>query len=72
MSEVWRCTVAWIVSEDDQGVIKASAFLRKSTISDVLYPWIKPLIDESAGTPEVKKLLAIREQEGARNGQPTM
>jgi len=47
-------------------VIKALTFLRKTTISEVLYVWIKPFIDEAAETLEVKKLLAIREQEGTR------
>jgi len=66
MSEVRRSTIACIVTEHDQAVIKALTFLRRSTISEVLYAWIKPLIDEAAQTPEVKKLLAIREQEGTR------
>jgi len=66
MSEVRRSTVACIVTEHDQAVIKALTFLRKTTISEVLYAWIKPFIDEAAETPEVKKLLAIREQEGTK------
>lgn len=65
--KVRRRTVACIVTEHDQAVIKALAFLRKTTISDVLCAWIKPLIDEAAETPEVKKLLGIREQEGTRS-----
>jgi len=46
------------------------AFLRKTTTSDVLYAWIKLLIDEAAESSEAKKPLTIREQEEARDGQP--
>lgn len=59
-----RSTAAWIVTQHEEAVIKALGFLRKSTIRDVLDVWIKPLIEEAAETPEEKKLLAIREQEG--------
>lgn len=62
-----RSTVACIVTEHDQAVIKALAFLRRTIITDVLYVWIKPLIDEAAESSEVKKLLAIREQEEVMN-----
>ena|GEM_PF-4907847 len=65
-----RSTVACIVTEHDQAVIKALAFLRKTTTSDVLYAWIKLLIDEAAESSEAKKPLTIREQEEARDGQP--
>jgi len=66
MSAVRRSTIACMVTQHDQAVIKALTFLRKSTISEVLHAWIKPFIDQAAETPEVKKLLAIREQEGTR------
>lgn len=58
-----RSTVACIVTEHEQGVIKALAFLRKTSMSEVLYAWIKPFVDEAAESPEVKKLIAIQEQE---------
>jgi len=67
MSEVRRSTIACIVTERDHAVIKALTFLKRATISDVLYAWIKPLIDEAAETPEVKKLVAVREKEEVSN-----
>ena len=67
MSEVRRSTIACIVTERDHAVIKGLTFLKRATISDVLYGWIKPLIDEAAETPEVKKLVAVREKEEVSN-----
>lgn len=64
--ETRRSTVACIVTEHDHAVIKALTFLRKTTMSEVLYACIKPFIDEAAEAAEVKKLLAIREQEEAQ------
>ncbi len=46
-SEARRSTVACIVTEHDQAVIEALGFLRRSTISDVVYAWTKLLIDEA-------------------------
>lgn len=62
-----RSTLAVIPPEEEAGIAWALSYLNRQSMSAILYGGSKPFVDESPQAPEVKKFLAIREQQQVRN-----
>lgn len=53
-------SLAVIVGESERDVVRALAFLDSKSISEIIYGWIKPHLDQAMSRPEVQTVIEAK------------